>query len=98
MLGPQRAGHLHLRRRARWREARSHAVELTAPAVPLLDQRLGIVVTRLWGIEKRGRGVPVHEHLAGYHAHVERLGLFEEGIDRLRIDRTEDGGGRRACA
>src|SRR5215470_14008249 len=85
MLRPQSAGHVHLLRRAGCREPRRYAVELTSFAVPFSDQRFRFVVTSLRGISQCLGAVSIHHDFASNHAHVERRGLLEEGIDRLRM-------------
>ncbi len=37
--------------------------------------------------------MPVHQHLAGHHAHVQRQGRLEQGVRRLRLHRAEHHGG-----
>ncbi len=67
-------------------------------AVPPADQRLRFVVAPLRRVGERGGRVAIHEDLAGDHARPERLGFFEERVDRLRMHGAIDRGGGRAGA
>ena len=89
MLAPQRARRIELRRRAGAGKARRDGIEGAPAAVPARDQRLGVVVALLRGVAQLVRRVAVHQHLAGDDPHAAALGLGEQRIDRLRIDRAE---------
>ena len=62
--------------------------------MPAADQGLGLVIAVAGRIEKLARRIAVHEDLAGDRAQAETLGLLEQRIDRLRVDRAMHGGGR----
>jgi hypothetical protein len=91
----QLAGQGQLFRRAGRGEARGDRIVQAALAVPALDQRLAFGVAGFGGVGQVVRGVAVHHHLAGDQAQVQALGLFEQGVDRLRVHAAEHqrGGG-----
>ena len=74
------------------------ADELPAAPMPAGDEILAVAVAAFRRIGQDGRGVAVHHHLAGDQPGAARLGLREQGVDRLRVNRAVDHRGRRAVA
>ena len=95
VLAEQLAGQGQLLRRAGWSEAWGDGVVQAALAVPAFDQFLALGVAGFRGVGQVVRGVAIHQHLAGDHPQVQRLGGFEEGVYRLLVHAAEHqcGGG-----
>ncbi len=98
MLRQQRARRLELGVGRGHRKARRDRVMVAAAAVPALQQRLGLVIAALGGIQQGGRRAPIHHHLAGDHAGAAALGAGEQRLDRLRMHRAVDHRRGRAVA
>ena len=98
VLPHQGARGIELSLRAGGGEARGDAVMLAPAPVPAFDQGPALVVAALRRIEETGRGVAVHQDLAGDHPGVEAGGFGEERLDRAGMDRAVDHrrGGARA--
>ena len=86
----QPTGEGELLARARRREAHRHRVGEAAAAVPARDQVLHLALGGGDVVDQVGRGVAVHQHLAGDDTHAARLGGGEERIDRGGVHGRED--------
>lgn len=83
IFAAERARHFQLLMRRGDGEARRDGIMLASLAVPIGDQRLAIVISRLRCIEHTLRRVTVHHHLAGDVEHVAVMRLGEERFGGL---------------
>src|SRR5690349_9027487 len=90
VLAPECAREFQLFRGAAARVPWGHGVETAPSPVPLVDQRLRLVVAEARGIGERGRCVAVHQDLAGDETEVVPFRLRKKRVDRTRMHRTED--------
>ena len=92
MRGQQFAGHGQLLRRTGDGEAGRHRIAEAALAGPVGDQLQGLPAAILDGVEQVGRGMPVHQHLAGDQPHVSLQRLGKQRLHRALVHRAEHQG------